>query len=805
MEVKYDKYSLIIDGKRVFIKSGAFHYFRTPGVEMALDRFQKLKAGGYNTVDLYFNWNYHSSKQGEYDFTGIKDVRKVLQAAKDTGLFVIARPGPFINAEVSAGGLPFWLLKMEDVIPRNRIGTEFKYSEKYMEYVAEWYDQIIPIIKEFDNVILFQIENEYATDTMEEDYMRKLYQMVRERGITCPIFHNDAYFAGLWADCVDIYALDLYPYINPNQNWKQDSFCFDTLDNVEDIFRNAKEDSPPFIAEMQSGWFDKWDGMGYKHIRDALGDEHINIMSKTALSQGVTIFNHFLAAGGTNWGNLACDEVYTSYEFTAPIDEFGVPQSNFYKAKELNYFLDSFDFTKTEPKDFDFYQENIYMKLRHDLNNDCDWLFIRGMDGTINTINLPDGKVVKLNSFDMKICPMNLKLKACEIEFSDVEIFSRLQNKNEEVVFMIADKNANLYIKDHNIISGDKKDFENYTFEKDGKKTRIVFLTKHLADRTWMLKDKMIFNADYVLPNGAAAVDKNTEIAYFDLKYGFSKKNCIVNAFKDYSKLKLLPISKVEFCAPEIDNGYDCSNWVKIKDKTDCFSCGLYDEFIWYKAKIPQNITEMTLSARHLFAVYINEKEVLNRNSYKIEKLQEVPETISIPLGINELSKEENELTILVQNIGFDKGFSGDTNNPRGLVYFKTTPEIPVEFKVCEKLSLERGNYKESENPYLTKITTEFDIDFRNDVFFAKYISFEDFRCRRATIFLNGVKIGRYIKRTHVQDKFYLINEFLKPHNTLEIVVWEKDRNIKSAWGFKSDMKNVKILIGTFKQYQLFK
>ena len=422
MEVTFDKYSLLVDGKRVFIKSGAFHYFRTPGEQMARDRFAKMKAGGYNTVDIYFNWNYHSKKQGEYDFTGIKDVRKVLQAAKDTGLFVIARPGPFINAEVNAGGLPFWLLKMEDVIPRNRIGTEYKYSETYMKYITEWYDQIIPIIKDFDNVILFQIENEYATDTMEEDYMRELYKMARDRGITCPIFHNDAYFAGLWADVVDIYALDLYPYINPNQNWKQDHFCFDTLDNVEEIFRGAKENSPPFIAEMQSGWFDKWDGSGYKHIREALGDEHINIMTKTAMSQGVTLFNHYMIAGGTNWGDLACDEVYTSYEFTAPLDEFGIPQSNFHKAKELNYFIDSFDVTCTDPKDFDFYQENIYTKLRHDNINNCDWLFIRNMNSQLTDIKLPNNKTVKLKPYDMKICACDLELKACEIEFSDIEI-----------------------------------------------------------------------------------------------------------------------------------------------------------------------------------------------------------------------------------------------------------------------------------------------------------------------------------------------------------------------------------------------
>ena len=159
----------------------------------------------------------------------------------------------------------------------------------------------------------------------------------------------------------------------------------------------------------------------------------------------------------------------------------------------------------------------------------------------------------------------------------------------------------------------------------------------------------------------------------------------------------------------------------------------------------------------------------------------------------------------MVQNLGFDKGFSGDTNNPRGLVLFETTPQVPVEFYVCEKLAPERMKKYESENPYLAKITVNFDTELKNNVFFAKYISFEDFRCRRATIFLNGVKIGRYIKRRHVQEKFYLINEFLKPHNTLDIIVWEKDRNIKSSWEFKSDIKNVKILLGTFKQCQIFK
>jgi hypothetical protein len=427
------------------------------------------------------------------------------------------------------------------------------------------------------------------------------------------------------------------------------------------------------------------------------------------------------------------------------------------------------------------------------------------MNATTTEINLPNGKIVKLKPYDMKICPINLQLKACEIEFSDIEIFARLQNENEETVFLLADENANIYIKDFEILSGKRKNYDNFNLIKDGKKTQFVFLNKELSNKTWLLNDKIIFNADYVLSNGVIAVEKNTEVAYYDLENKFSSRTCLVSEFWDFVKVKTLDISKVEYCAPEIALNYDYSNWKRVGENTDSLSCDLYNEFVWYKTKIPNNLTELTLSARHLFAVYVNGKEILNRNSYKIEKLQDVPETICIPLCERILTQEVNELTILVQNLGFDKGFSGDTNNPRGLVTCETTPRIPLEFSVCEKLSLERRDWRESENPYLAKITAHFDIDFKENEFFAKYISFEDFKCRRATIFLNGIKIGRYIKRTHVQDKFYLINEFLKPHNTLEIVVWAKERNTKSLWGFKFDLKNVKIKLGTFKKYQLFK
>ena len=75
---------------------------------------QKIKAAGFNTISIYFDWAYHSPKAGVYDFAGIRDVSKLLTLAQDAGLYVIARPGPYINAETDAGGFPGWLITKKD-------------------------------------------------------------------------------------------------------------------------------------------------------------------------------------------------------------------------------------------------------------------------------------------------------------------------------------------------------------------------------------------------------------------------------------------------------------------------------------------------------------------------------------------------------------------------------------------------------------------------------------------------------------------------------------------------------------------
>ena len=67
-------------------------------------------------------WNLHEPSPGAFDFSGIADLDRFLTTAKNVGLKVILRPGPFICAEWEQGGLPAWLLK--DPSMRFRVNHE---------------------------------------------------------------------------------------------------------------------------------------------------------------------------------------------------------------------------------------------------------------------------------------------------------------------------------------------------------------------------------------------------------------------------------------------------------------------------------------------------------------------------------------------------------------------------------------------------------------------------------------------------------------------------------------------------------
>src|SRR4051794_7212101 len=137
--VTYDGYSYLVDGRRTYLWSGEFHSYRLPSPDLWPDIFQKMKAAGFNATSLYFDWGYHSPRPGVYDFTGVRDLDRLLDDAQRAGLYVIARPGPYINAEVDGGGFPTWL--------STKAGRTRSADPEYLRYSDEWQTQIDRIVQ----------------------------------------------------------------------------------------------------------------------------------------------------------------------------------------------------------------------------------------------------------------------------------------------------------------------------------------------------------------------------------------------------------------------------------------------------------------------------------------------------------------------------------------------------------------------------------------------------------------------------------------------------------------------------------
>ena len=109
--------------------------------------------------------------------------------AQQAGLYVIARPGPYINAETDGGGIPSWVLTAP-----NGYRTD---AQPYLSAALQWFVEIDPIIAAHQitkggDVIAYQIENEYTGPSARPPmkYMADLEQQATADGIDVPFTFN---------------------------------------------------------------------------------------------------------------------------------------------------------------------------------------------------------------------------------------------------------------------------------------------------------------------------------------------------------------------------------------------------------------------------------------------------------------------------------------------------------------------------------------------------------------------------------------------------------------------------------------
>ncbi|MGH2868147.1 MAG: beta-galactosidase [Solirubrobacteraceae bacterium] len=332
--VTYDRYSLMIDGQRVAIWAGEFHMFRLPSPQLWRDVLEKMRAGGYNAVSIYVDWAYQSPTPGVYDFSGIRDVGRLLTMAEQAGLYVIFRPGPYINAELDSGGFPGWLAE--------RAGPARTSAPDYTQAWQQYLSALDPIVARHQitrggSVILYQIENELVRTENETPYMQALVAKVHADGITVPTDANLIVGPG-WTGVTDLSGPDDYPQgfnCSSPQTWSSQIGL--QLDNLATNTAVDSPGTPGFIPEFQGGAFDPWGGTGYSNCYQLTNGPFQRVINDTATAQGVTMRNAYMAYGGTSWGWQAVPSDYSSYDYGAAINEARELTPKFYDDKRLAY------------------------------------------------------------------------------------------------------------------------------------------------------------------------------------------------------------------------------------------------------------------------------------------------------------------------------------------------------------------------------------------------------------------------------------------------------------------------------------
>jgi beta-galactosidase GanA len=315
--VTWDHYSLMIDGSRVFIYSGEVHPFRLPSPSLWPDVLEKMKAAGFNTVTSYFDWGYASPAPGVYDFSGVRNVDEFLNDAAKAGLYVIARPGPYINAEHDGGGFPGWLARMS--------GTPRTSDPAYLHYALQWLHEIDQIIARHQltngtgTVIATQVENEiYDSRTADgQNYMAALEKQMRSDGITVPLTGNDNSSFVTGTGAVDLPGFDSYPL---GFNCSSPSTWPGQVPD-EMGYHQSNPSSPLYFPEFQGGAFDPWGGAGYDNCNQLTNSQFEKVYYGNNVAAGSTMMSFYMTYGGTSWGFMPCTCVYSSYDYGSAINE----------------------------------------------------------------------------------------------------------------------------------------------------------------------------------------------------------------------------------------------------------------------------------------------------------------------------------------------------------------------------------------------------------------------------------------------------------------------------------------------------
>lgn len=566
--------------------AGEFHYSRYPQ-QYWEESIKKMKAGGVNLIATYVFWNIHEDKEGEFRWDGDRDLRKFIQLCASYNMYVIVRIGPFDHGEIRNGGLPDWLLGKPLMIRAN--------DPLYLSYTEKLYSQIATQLKglyfkENGPIIGVQVENEYQHSAApwgltyagqpldftasERDlsathngvsvaegnnpnanegnsHMKTLKNIAVKAGMDVPLWTATGwgYAAIIPDESIPVMAAYAYPFWTEGKDLSP-FFLYKDMRKMPDYapVRYNPEDYPVFAAELGSGI------MSVYSRRPIAEHKSFDAMINRCLGSGCNGIGYYMYHGGsTPKGEFYFnDEAFglpkISYDFQAPIGEYGQVREGFHRLKLLHYFVQDFgNLLAPMATILPLNNESIKPENTKDLRyavrakGNSGFLFVNNFQDDApspdkndiqikvktgkETISIPNQGGFSLKSDENVVLPYNFDLNGTNLVYATAQLLLKGDSgDNPYYVFFSPDgiqpeflfekkavitnlTGAALQQTASGVLVKNNADVAQFTITAKGEKTTVLVIGKDLALQSYPVK---INNTDYVAFSKAVVLSEKS-------------------------------------------------------------------------------------------------------------------------------------------------------------------------------------------------------------------------------------------------------------------------------------------------------
>lgn len=557
-EIGFTNYYMTKNGKPFYGVSGEFHFSRMADSRWE-DELIKMKLGGLNTVSTYVFWNHHEEVEGEFDFSGRRNLRKFLQLCHKLGLYVILRVGPFDHGEVRNGGLPDWLygrpFEVRTTDPAFLELVKRLYTRVGQEVSGLFFQEGGPVIAvQLDNEYMHSsapwemttgISNEWVFGGDEGDaYLLKLRELAAECGL-CPVFYTCTGWGGaatpdsmmpLWGG----YAFRpwlFYSYKGEHpatEEYIYQDFHNDSVKCTNDFRPSYPPETRPYACcEMGGGMVCSY------YYRFRLPYKSVDAMANIKLGSGCNFLGYYMFQGGSNpvgrHGAFLNESQVPkiSYDYQAVLGEFGQERESYRRLKTIHYFVTCFadrlcslktvlpeGASQIRPKDL----ETLRYAVRTDgkrgflfINNYQDHVRMPAREAEEIRLELEGEEITwrfSIAAEENAILPFHFDLDGIDLVQAAAQPVLRIAPKGEVTyVFMIPEGMDGSFVFEEGIrINGeagsvywpDRKEKAGlFTVSKENSQVKILVLDRETANRMFRVSGEgLVFTEGNLLEDG---------------------------------------------------------------------------------------------------------------------------------------------------------------------------------------------------------------------------------------------------------------------------------------------------------------